>query len=280
MGISKLWSVGLALVVMLVSNVSTASGLSAVEVLDRAAEQRTLVLSVAKHYVLAAANVEVKASQDAQGAAIKQFSHNLGVLKFNAPNAQIRTTLRKISQDWSEYLALLEKEPTNQSVEAVIEATNQLVFQADLIISNWKGLSTDRELEAMNLAHHQAMLSERISMLYAAHYFGLKSDWVVMELNETLQAYEESLSFLNRFTSQDREVTNRIDQVNNQWAYAKQGFAKFNEGQYVPKLIAVTMGGMQEKMSSVANHYSQSYSSTVTSYRSLSIPGLAVNIDQ
>ncbi|MCG8670898.1 MAG: hypothetical protein MI867_15915 [Pseudomonadales bacterium] len=279
MGFARHLNLVVAISVLFFAKLSWASSLSDAEILNRAAEQRTLVLSVAKNYVLAAANIDVKSSQKEQSKSLSQFTHNLQVLKFNTPNTYIRESLKTLNKDWNDFTALTTQKASPENVEAVIEATNKLVFVADLITANWRGLSSDRELEALNLAHMQAMLSERIGLLYAAHYYGLKDDWVVMELNETLQAYESSLAFLKRFTGKDSEVAKNLEQVGHQWTYAKQGFAKFNQGHYLPKVIAVTMGTMQQEMNTVARHYSQSYSSQEPSFSSLSVPGLAANME-
>lgn len=279
MSASRLIKIGFTFAVLMVAKSGWSSGLSDVEILDRSAEQRTLVVSAAKNYVLAASGIDVKESEAAKKKAIRQFENNLKVLKLNANSTYTRSNLKAISQDWGYYRALINQKATPSNVEAVIEATNKLIFLSDAVTNNWSGMGSNPELEALNLAHLQAMLSERIGLLYAAHYYGLKTDWVVMELNETLHEYERRLDFFERFVADENKVALHLEQVNNQWIYAKQGLAKFNQGHYLPKVIAVTMNSMREQMVHVASYYSRTNPVNPGSFSTLSVPGLAANIE-
>lgn len=274
MGLAGLSRVGLALICLSIVNLGWAQ-LSDAEILDRAAQQRTLVLSAAKHYVLAASGVDVRESQRSLHAAQRQFEANLDVMRINAPNTLLRESLKSLDAEWTAFNEQINSPASNDRIEAIVEATNTLVFLADAISNRWGVMASNRELEALNLSHQQAMLSERMGMLYAAHYFGLKSDWVVMELNETLHAYESSLEYFERFASSDQAVQQHLEQVRNQWTYAKQGFAKFNQGHYLPKVIAVTVDSMQSQMGEVAHYYSNSQPVDVQPFSTLSVPGLA-----
>ncbi|MCG8314040.1 MAG: hypothetical protein MI976_12585 [Pseudomonadales bacterium] len=276
MGLSGLSRVGFALICLSIANLSWAQ-LTGAEILNRAAQQRTLVLSAAKHYVLAASGVDVRQSQLSLESVKKQFEANLNVMRINAPNTVLRESLKSLDAEWNAFNDQINAPASNSRVESIVEATNKLVFLADAISNRWGVDASGRELEALNLSHLQAMLSERMGMLYAAHYFGLKSDWVVMELNETLQAYESSLEYLERFASSDKAVQVHLEQVRNQWVYAKQGFAKFNQGHYLPKVIAVTVDSMQNQMGQVAHYYSNAQPVSTQPFSTLSVPGLAAN---
>lgn len=279
MSLTKSVRFGLVIMVLFSANLGWASSLSDVEILERTAAQRTLVISAAKHYVLAAAGIDVEESKGAVIKAKDQFDQNLRLLKMNVPDTYARNGLKQLQQEWTGFRSLLEKQSSQAQVETIIEGTNKLVFLADNLANNWSGLPSSRELELVNLANFQAMLSERIGLLYAAHYYGVKQDWVVMELNETLYEYESSLDYLERFVGKDSSTVKHLEQVNNQWNFAKQGFAKFNQGHYLPKVIAVTVASMQQEMQQVASHYSQHYETNHDALVTLSIPGLAANLE-
>ena len=275
----KLVRTGLVLVGMLSANSGWSATLTDAEILNRTAQLRTLAVSTARHYVNAAGGIEIDESRQSLTDASQAFDDNLRLLKMHAPNTYARNGLKQLDREWSDYSQVLTQQPANQRVERLIESSSKLVFLADSLLNNWRGLASDRDLEALNLAHMQAMLSERIGLLYGAHYYGLKDDWVLGELNATLFEYEKGLNFLTRFLDNEASVVANLEQVTNQWTYAKEGFARFNQGHYLPKLIAVTMDSMEAEMSKMAIHYSTVYEERNNSMVTLSVPGLAANIE-
>ncbi|MDX1693926.1 MAG: hypothetical protein R3208_09185 [Ketobacteraceae bacterium] len=275
----KMITLGLAFILMVASGPGRAAVLSDAEILNRTASLRTLAVSAAKHYVNGASQIQVAESRASMGASAAAFGENLRLLRMQAPNTHARNGLKQLDHEWTEFRAMLEAKPSMEQVERLIETSSKLVFLADSLVSNWRGLASDRDLEALNLAHMQAMLSERIGLLYSAHYYGLTNDWIVMELNATLHEYERGLGFLDRFLNNEQTVADHLEQVSNQWAYAKQGFSRFNQGQYLPKVIAVTVDSMGNEMAEMARYYTALHEDKRESIVTLSVPGLAANME-
>ena len=274
----KAVKLSLAFILMASASLSSAGTLSDADILDRTAALRTLAVSVAKHYVHVASGIEVEASRAGMEADALRFTENMRLLRMQVPDTYAREGLKQLDAEWSGFSDMLAAQPTPERVESLIESSNTLIFLADNLANNWRGLVLDPNLEALNLAHMQAMLSERIGLLYGAHFYGLKDDWVVGELNATLHEYERGLVFLERFLGEDKRAEH-LDQVASQWAYAKQGFARFNEGQYLPKVIAVTMNSMQTEMAQMAEYYADLHQQANDSVVTLTVPGLAANLE-
>jgi len=101
---------------------------------------------------------------------------------------------------------------------------------------------------------------------------------VISELNFTLKAYENGLQELLAYNQNTKEIGDNIARLANQWEYAKMSLKKFNSGQYLPHVIAVTVDTMMERSNRIASLYIDHQNVDVMNMGQIQVPGLASTV--
>lgn len=248
----KLW---LAFVLVFSSAGLSARTLSDLDAVNTAAWERTLTMRMAKAYTQLAADLDGKTAQAELNQAVEEFSQGLAVLEQNAPNSKIHQRILTVKKEWESFRTLTENAPTRDNLEAVLDGADELMYHTDSLVREWKNRLPNANAESIDLANGQSMLSERIGVYYAARAMGLDSLWVSSELEHTVEAYEDGMAALQYFEKRGQFNTALMAQLNSNWEYAKMGLSHFQEGHFVPTVIAVTMESMFEQTNTLGASY-------------------------
>lgn len=245
--------VGVAVLAMAASGVEARS-LSDLDAVHQAATQRTLVMRVAKAHIQLASGVDHANAQRALVAGIEEYDRNLEELEANSPNSTLNNRLLQLKQEWQTFKAAAQSEPSRRSVLTLLEESNNLLYQTDSLVRQWQlRLPQDRG-QYNEQALQQSMLSERISLFYTAHYYGIGEPWVLEELNLSIREYEKGLNDL-RTAARERGDQKSLAMLQNHWNYAKLGLKKFNDGDYVPVVISVAMESMYAQSNQLGEQF-------------------------
>ena len=248
----KFW---LALVVMFSSCLASARTLSDLDAVSKAAWERTLTMRMAKAYTQLAAGVDSQNAQMDLDNSISEFKYGLSLLEQNAPNSRIHQRVLRVKREWSNFHTLVSNIPTKHNLEALLEGADELMYHTDSLVREWKTRLPNANGDSIDMATEQSMLSERIGVFYAARYLGLDADWITAELDFTINAYDEGIMALREYEKQGRFNAELMAQLNSNWEYAKMGLSHFQQGHFVPVVIAVTMESMFEQTNTLGAAY-------------------------
>ncbi len=229
--------------------------LNPAEAVNKVAWQGVLSQRIAKTYLLSAAQVDQTRSRQQLEAAISEFELILLQLENSAPTAEIVGTLSELQAQWESYSDLARQVPNKANAEELIEASNGLLFTTHKLVQQWRWLDDSTTIASIELANKQGMLSERIGMYYAAHYYGIRESWVIDELNKALKGFSDGFQALNSLQDRLPETSEPLENIKQQWEYAKLSLQQYNKGHYVPVMVSVTTDSMLEQMSLVASRY-------------------------
>ena len=260
------------------TSVATTASITELEAINQAAWQRTLVMRIAKSHMLVAAGIDYQKSKSQLTDSIDEYESVLKTLQGNSPNHDISERLRVIKVEWEQFKVVVLKAPTQEGALVVMEESDDLLYHTDAIVRRWKVYAEEQIGHLVDTSSQQSMLSERIGMFYAAPFYGLKNEWVISELNFTLKAYEKGLQELLSYSENTKEIDDNIARLSNQWEYAKMSLKKFNSGQYLPHVIAVTVDTMMHRSNKIANLYAANKTQDTLHYDQIQVPGLASTI--
>ncbi|MBV1921818.1 MAG: type IV pili methyl-accepting chemotaxis transducer N-terminal domain-containing protein [Pseudomonadales bacterium] len=260
------------------TTVASTTSITELEAISQAAWQRTLVMRIAKSHMLVAAGIDYQKSKSQLMDAIEEYEAVLKTLQGNSPNNDISERLRVIKVEWGQFKAASLKASSQEGALVVMEESDDLLYHTDALVRSWKVYTEEKVGHLVDTSSQQSMLSERIGMFYAAHFYGLKNEWVISELNFTLKAYEKGLQELLSYTDNTKEIGDNIARLSNQWEYAKMSLKKFNSGQYLPHVIAVTVDTMMQRSNKIANLYAANKAENTLQYSQIQVPGLASTI--
>ncbi|RLT94484.1 hypothetical protein [Ketobacter sp.] len=277
---NKLVSIRSFLVVILglVSTLSSARTISDLDAVHKAAEQRTLVMRIARDHVQMAANVDYQAAKADLESSLEAFELLLGQLEHNSPNSTINQRVMDIKQQWLSFRSTALASPDADSVLTLIEESNELLLSTDILMRDWQARLPHHYGHRIDLAQQQSMLSERINLLYLAKYIDVNADWIEEEMGHTVAAYEAGMAEL-RMDSQDAAVDPLIvSQLSSNWEYAKLGLEQFSNGKYVPVVMSVTLTSMIQQTNTLADAYHIRDRIAMNGGRVLAESSLAANI--
>ncbi|MFZ5602700.1 MAG: type IV pili methyl-accepting chemotaxis transducer N-terminal domain-containing protein [Pseudomonadota bacterium] len=245
-------------VLVLVSALGSASvsarSLTDLDAVHQSAAERTLVMRVAKAHLQLAAGVDRDQARQALTTSIAQYEKNLDQLEANSPNSAINQRIVKIKGLWQDYKAMAQSKPSRESVVALLEASDNLLFQSDALVRDWQMRLPQNQGERSDLALQQGMLSERIGLFYAAHNYGINEPWVLEEMNYSMQAYEKGMSQLRSAAWNDGE-TRALTQLDTQWHAARGGLQQVTSGRSAPALVAVAMESLYQQSNELGALY-------------------------
>ncbi len=268
-----LFAVGSALTSSMVS----ARTLSDVDAVHKTAWQRTLALSIAKAHLQMAANIDYLSASHRLATGIEEYSNALAELQLNAPNSVMNQRLIEMQALWQRFKETAESTPSHSTVVAIMEMSDDLMYENDRLMRLWQARLPEQFGEDMNLAMQQSMLSERIGVLYTAHYYGINDDWVQKELQFTVNAYDQGMQSIAVKSEIEKETLNQL--VSN-WEYAKFGLEQFNAKKFIPVVMAVTVESMYHQTNSLGESYLQRDRLAFNDAKGITDTGLAVNYSE
>lgn len=254
---NQLYSIRSILVVVLslVSAFVSARTISDLDAVYKAAIQRTLVMRIAKNHIQLATGVDYQSSKIDLSASIEEFDQLLGQLELNSPTSAINQRVLGIKKIWQSYRVMAESLPSQESVLALLESSNDLILQSDLLMREWQGRLPGVYGESIDLVQQQSMLSERIGAFYLAQYMGIRDGWVKAELEHTIQAYNAGMEQL-RISALDVAVDPLIvAQLSSNWEYAKLNLEQYSAEKFVPVVMMITMQSMYKQTNNLAMAY-------------------------
>lgn len=247
------FSVGLVMMALMSTSVSARS-MSDLDAVHMAATQRTLVMRVAKAHIQLASGVDALNARRNLQNSIEEYDNNLKALEQNSPNSVLNRRIMSLKNEWQAFKQVALADPAPMTVQTLLEESNNLLYQTDSLVRQWRMRLPQERGFANELALQQSMLSERIGLFYTAHFYGINQPWVLEELNLSIREYEKGMAALHAAARESGD-SKAVDLLQNQWTYAKLGLKKFNEGNYVPVVVSVAMESMYAQSNQLGEQF-------------------------
>jgi nitrate/nitrite-specific signal transduction histidine kinase len=266
---------------MVVSTFSLGGELSDGEAINKAGRQRMLSQRITKAYLQIASEVSYLRSKKQLDQGLALFEEQLLELQDNAPSQKIGRKLDAVETLWNDFRKLAIMPPSKSDAIELIKKSDVLLSACHKIVLLWEEGTNNNANKMVNIAGRQRMLSQRIGKFYAAHYFGIETDDIVVGLNQALIEYEDGLNVLISSEYNTNSINRALKKVSNQWEYSKQGLSQMNRGNHVPHVISVTTESMLKRMNKITGMYSDLSSQVQfgkadrNANSKINIPGLA-----
>jgi len=248
-----------AISMVCMTSLASARTISDLDAVYKAATQRTLIMRITKDHLQMAAQLDAPSAQVDLVSSLDQYDTNLAQLELNAPNAHLSQRVATLKQGWIAFRSQLDSKSKQAQPLQLIEAGDELMLQADLLMRDWQARLPHHYGVRIDLAQQQSMLSERLSMLYTAGYMGVtsgaESSWLQREFDHTVAAYESGMQQL-RLTTRDAAIDPLlVEQLASNWDYAKLGLEQFSNNTRVPVVMSVMMDSMAHQTDALASAY-------------------------
>lgn len=228
------------------------------EAINKAGRQRMLSQRIAKTYIQIGLTVEERNSRSVLKESILNINQSLRELKAFAPTPQIKQSYVQVEQKWLALKSLLRPESVINvgDAQAVINASAELLKQAELATKQLQEYSGKNLGRLVNIAGRQRMLSQRISMLAQAREWSIPI--AEPELEGRRQEFITAMGILETASETTPEIRNELLLVSNQWIFLNQAITeKATSKEARMKNIATTSERILEVLDGVTLMYSK-----------------------
>ncbi len=245
---------GLLLSLTLVSFPSSAA-ISAAEAMNLSGMQRMLSQRIAKTYLMIGAEVRAEQAEEQLDQSIAKFESNHLALNEYAPTAQIKTALTEAGQIWQRYRELALSHPDKQRAVTMLELSDQLLLQSELVVQLLERHSGGQSARLVNRSGRQRMLSQRIAKLYLAMSWRLPVADLQQSFEQAVGEFEVALDELKQASQNTPDIAKGLRQAEAQWRFSRAGFKLSADSRYVPTVISTTTETLLWQMHELTNQY-------------------------
>ncbi|WP_275099989.1 type IV pili methyl-accepting chemotaxis transducer N-terminal domain-containing protein [Sedimenticola hydrogenitrophicus] len=221
---------------------------------NTAGMQRMLSQRIAKDYLFLGGQIRAgKATRQMQGS-VALMLNNHDVLKKSVTDTKVQGLLGEIDP-LLEKLVKITKAPYAQfSGATMLELSQSLLELNQAVVETLEGQQAEKTVVAVNIAGRQRMLSQRISMLYAAHQVGFKSDATVAQMQRAVEEFESAHASLEGNSLNSDKINRELQGVENLWKTVRHYFTANSESGF-PVTIFVTTDDIMKRMNAITLLY-------------------------
>ncbi len=245
---------GLLLSLTLFSAPSMAA-ISAAEAMNLSGMQRMLSQRIAKTYLMIGAEVRAEQAEEQLDQSIAKFESNYLALNEYAPTEAIKTALAEAGQTWQAYRELALSRPDKQRAATMLELSDQLLLQSELVVQLLERHSGGQSARLVNRSGRQRMLSQRIAKLYLAMSWRLPVNDLESAFNQAVDEFDQALHELQQANQNTPAIAEGLQHAETQWRFTRAGFKLSADSLYVPTVISTTTETLLWQMHELTNQY-------------------------
>ncbi len=225
------------------------------EAINKAGRQRMLSQRVAKAYIQIGLMGENRLSRKVLAESVASIDQSLVELKAFAPTPLISDLYVRIEQKWRVLKARVQDGTmTVQNAKAVLQASDDLLAQAELATKQFQLYSGKNLARLVNIAGRERMLSQKIAMLAQAREWSLvvSSD----ELEGLRQEFVKAMQILESASETTPQIKVELSLAHGQWLFLNQAIQEKDLDRQVRiKNIATTSERILEALDQVTAMY-------------------------
>jgi hypothetical protein len=174
--------------------------------INRAGRQRALSQRISKAYAQLGLGIETDDARKVLAISVANFERSLGLLRTQAPSAEIRETYENLDAIWQRAKPLVQAAPSKDNAARLLALDAQLLQTANLGTLQFQQASGQASAVLVNVAGRQRMLSQRIAKWQFCRIWGVEAAQAVAEVPKSRQ---EFLAAMTRLKEQARSDTQK-----------------------------------------------------------------------
>ena len=223
-------------------------------IMSSAQELREISQEVVKDYLALGAEVQHEMARHEIDEGIALFEDHLFELEDFDKNPQIVEQLEKLEEIWMPMRLILVREPKIEDAPGLIAHSTDLMKEADALLGLIEDDVKFHEAKLVNLAEREAVLSQRIAMLYIGKYWGVNYPTLEKEFNEAKDEFDRDMKELLTATQNTPAIIKQLKRVESEWEFAQEAM-HFDSDELEPSIIFVTTHQIMKRMDKVAHLY-------------------------
>lgn len=232
------------------------------EAVNRAGQQRMLSQRVAKSYLMIGTDTRTEQALTQLDQSVARAEENSLLLADYAPNAAIRAAVDEAFATWQQFRELALGKPDKANSLDVLRLAERFLSQSEGLVKRIEQHNGSQAAHLVNRSGRLRMLSQRIAMLYLALSWNLPAPELKREFVTAVQEFDEGLAELHGARQNTAAITQRLDQIDKQWRFARAGFQLADESRYVPTVIVTTSESLLQKLEALTADYANLAQST------------------
>ena len=213
-----------------------AAQVDALNVVNRAAEQRMLSQRVAKAYVQIGLNVQPLAAKQEFDAATTRFEDNLRALEKAASGDVQKSSLDRLSKAWAALRQAARGQPRRETAIWIAHQADVVLAAAEEHLRNVQSVQkTGSAGRLVAQAGRQRMLSQRIAKAYLLISWGDTSEATREELDIAVNEFSGALNLLRQRSDNTADLGRELEEMAQHWEWLQSALAA--EGASTYRLI-------------------------------------------
>ncbi len=215
----SLGGAGLGLCALLLSGSAWAAEVNYGSLIDAAGRQRMLTQRIVKAYCQVGLEVTPEVSRAQLAGAVRRFDRQLAALAANAPNAQARGAVTRVSRLWRGFRQTASG-PVSRDGARVLASRGEDVLQASqaLVLLLERDAGTP-EAKLVNTAGRQRMLSQRLAKLYMLRAWVIDAPSIDQDIEAAGTEFSSALASLRAAPENTAAIRRELDAVALQWEW-------------------------------------------------------------
>lgn len=222
----------LALCILSAPLAGAAQSIDALNLVNRAAEQRMLSQRVAKSFAQIGLNVQPLAAKQEFDAAVARFEENLGIIEKAGAGDSAKASLDRLRQTWAPLRQATRGQPRRESAIWVAHQADEVLAAAEALVRNVQNAATGSTGRLVAQAGRQRMLSQRIAKSYLLISWGDSSDMTREELDTAVNEFSGTLAALRQNSQNTPEIVRELDEMAQHWEWMQTALAAEGASSY------------------------------------------------
>lgn len=212
--------------IALVSNAGLAQVTDLEDAVYKSARQAMLTERISKAYLSQTLNVEGPTAKRITAESVAQFDRHLIELKVFAPTAEIKASLAQIETRWTAFKEqAVGTAPSLSSARRVLELDAELVRLAIGNAQQFQKRSTTQKTNQIFIAESEAMLSQRVAMLYFATLLEITPTNTLADMNKARDEFLLNMKTMRESRTLPATIMSKITVADSQWAFLDKAIA-------------------------------------------------------
>ncbi|MFK7936067.1 MAG: hypothetical protein AB8G22_21315 [Saprospiraceae bacterium] len=230
-----------------------AQEMTIVDAIDKASHQRMLTQKMLNCYLRLGSGVETAIAKDEMDSSVAQFEEYMIELLDFTPNEEVEAAIEKAQASWRVYSLKLLSQPNKIMGTVLFRMSGKVVKEYNGLLDLLVEQAQTEKARLVNLSGKQAMLSQRMEMLYLSLYWGLPSKAINDEFENVNEELADGLSTLLATEINTPQIKKELGETAENWEFVQKKFSDTNK----PSLITDATKAMLIQLNNITKQYAK-----------------------
>ncbi|MGI0118095.1 hypothetical protein [Zooshikella sp. RANM57] len=222
---------------------------------NQATYQCMLTQQAIKDYMLLGVEVDVAQTSVEMDESIKAFENMLKDFKKKELSETLKSAMKKLEQDWQLTKPFLTKKATKYGGEQLLVRNVELYKSCSQFVETVAQGISSRHKNMLMATAKQRILAQQMVLYYTAYTWGFRDPQIEDALSKFNKEFHVGVILLGKNNTNVADINNATKKIKSHWIYAKTGMSKYHEKQFVPHLVASSMGSIVRELNKIVSLY-------------------------